>query len=236
MDNDINSDLIGLKKDNILQKKKNLFIGIAAGTIFLVILIIIILLIVKGPKNEEKGGQKDKDKDKEDERDPSTLVGLINCIYDVNSISENTLIFGDEFNKENDFDVYIDGTKVKYSKEYKFNSTNYHLIQIYLYDSLNMDYMFKGVKSLTSYGMISDHDAQILSMKSTFENCENLYSFTIIGFNVENVKSMTKLFYHTDLTEYSFTKFKTTNLEDISYMFAYSSISEFKIIVLFFKS
>ena len=86
MDNEISSELTGLNKGSKLQKQKQIIIWIAAGAIFLIVLILIIILVSKSG-----GGKK---------RDESKLVGLISCIYDVETIKENTLIFGNEFVKK----------------------------------------------------------------------------------------------------------------------------------------
>jgi len=72
--------------------------------------------------------------------------------------------------------------------------------------------------------MSSDNNCMILSMKSTFENCNKLVDFNISGFNVEQIKSMNKMFYNTPLSNFSLSSFNSKNLKDISYMFAYSSI------------
>jgi hypothetical protein len=54
--------------------------------------------------------------------------------------------------------------------------------------------MFKDVPDLLSVEMKSEQNCEITSMISTFENCENLNSFKITGFNGEKIKSMKKLF------------------------------------------
>ena len=85
----------------------------------------------------------------------TSVVGEINCSYEIKNISQNTILIGNEFVKNSLFDLYIDGKKVNYVKEYKFTSLGKHKIQIKLYERINMDYMFKNVKDLISVEMNS---------------------------------------------------------------------------------
>ena len=55
--------------------------------------------------------------------------------------------------------------------------------------------MFQNVLSLTSVSLISEKNAEITSMQSTFEGCENLDFFNITGFNTANVKTISRIFY-----------------------------------------
>ena len=59
-----------------------------------------------------------------------------------------------------------------------------------------MDNMFKGVSTLISVEMDSLNYVEIISMISTFENCTNLNTVKIKGFNTNKIKSMQKLFYN----------------------------------------
>ena len=154
----------------------------------------------------------------------TSVIGEINCSYEIKNIAKNTILIGNEFSKKSLFDLYIDGKKVNYAKEYKFTSLGKHKIQIKLYERINMDYMFKNVKDLISVEMNSENNCIINSMISTFENCNKLVDFNISGFNVEQVKSTNKMFYNTSLSTFSPLSFNFKNLEDISYMFAYSYI------------
>ena len=179
--NELNSELTGLNKGEKQQKIKQLIIYISIGAVGLIALIVLIVLVAKSKGSDSK-----------------KTIGEINCDYEVKTITQNTQLLGKEFNiRNNQFDIYIDGKKIKYSKEYKFKTADSHKVQIKIYDKINMDNMFKGVSELVSVEMISSKNCQILSMTSTFENCENLRSFNITGFNGENLKSMKKLFYQT---------------------------------------
>ena len=85
-----------------------------------------------------------------------------------------------------------------------YNSIGIHEIQIKLFGPLNMDYMFKGVKDLISIEMSTEKSCQIISMISTFENCNNLKSFNNTNFyNDQNTLiSIHKLFYKSGLVHF----------------------------------
>ena len=132
---------------------------------------------------------------------PST--GQIECLYDINTVAKNTTLLGNEFiNNYPRIEIYIDGNKIQYTKEYKFKDLGNHNIIYILYEDLNMDYMFKDVPDLISVKMKSENNCQILSMISTFENSESLYEFRITGFSGNRIKSMKKLFYGTNIYIY----------------------------------
>ena len=193
------NDNIYLNKEQKTQKKNNNILLSVLGILFIFIVFIVLNLynkkishnLIRIPKNI----QIFKD---------ISIIGEINCVYDIQEDIENTRILGNEFLNESKLDIYIDNKKIKYNKEYKFNSTGIHYITFKLYNNLNMDYMFKDIQNLISVEMISKNNGQILSMISAFENCVQLINFTITGFNVENVKSMKKLFYNTSLSKYYF--------------------------------
>ena len=88
---ELNSELTGLNKGQKEQKKKQLILGIAAGS-FLALIIIIIIIIASSSSSKKR-----------------TKKGEINLIYDVKSTFRPTQILGDDFKKESsDFDIIID--------------------------------------------------------------------------------------------------------------------------------
>ncbi len=94
----------------------------------------------------------------------------------------------------------MDGEIIIFSKEYKFESQGIHNVQFLLYsNNINMDNMFKDVSLITSVEMTTNKNIKITSMISTFENCENLNDFSIQGFNTEEIKSLSKLFYNSNI-------------------------------------
>ena len=121
---EINAELIGLNKGSKFLKNKNLIIGIAGAVILFVILILIIILASSGSKPEEGGSSGS---------DTHGYVGEINCNYNIEYTSQNVAILGEEFSKKNKFDIFVDGEKIEFSKEYKFSTVGRHKIQIKLY-------------------------------------------------------------------------------------------------------
>ena len=184
---EINSEITGLNKGEKGAKKKKLIIGLSISAIFIIVLVIILILVFSNSRDSKN--------DSENDIPNTPIIGEINLVYDIQTITENTILFGNKFTKNSDFDIYIDRNIIKYSKEYKFNSTGTHEINIKLYNDLNMDYMFNNISELISVEMKSEDNCNIISMISTFENTENLNDFSIIGFNGEKIKSMEKLFY-----------------------------------------
>ena len=126
--------------------------------------------------------------------------------------------------------IYIDGQKIIYSKTHKFKSIGNHNVEIIFYDNLNMDYMFKNVIKLNRIEIITNKTCKILPMISTFEDCTNLQDLKLIGIDLDELKSVKKLFYKTYVNQ-NITKFlqNATNIEDMLYILAYSSIKEFNI-------
>ena len=198
---EIRSELTGFNKGGDMdQKKKQIIIGVAFSAILVIILVIIIVLATMNPKKKTK------------------YIGDINCVYDIQTLE--AMIISDEYKKSTEFDIYVNENLIKYEKRHKFSKTGKYNITIKIYNEAKLDYMFKGVKDLTSVEMESNNKGVIQSMISTFENCENLERFTIKGYDVTQLKTTHKLFYKTGLTSFVFEDFKSENLEDISYMFA----------------
>ena len=222
-DADLSSDLLGDTTMN--KKKKTIIISSIIGVSLLIILIVIIIIVVY--QNNEK------DKNKEKKNEPNEIKGEINCIYNIYTTEESIKLISAEFNPKIKIEIVIDEKNLGFIREYKFNQIGNTLIKINLYEDIDMDNMFKGIHNLLQVEKISllnseNERSQILSMKSTFEGCDNLFNFTIINFNGENLKSMHKLFLRSGISEYTFINFTTPNLEDISYMFSYSNIEIFE--------
>ena len=186
--NDVIPNITETIKKPPMSWKKIIFIS----SIFLIIIISIIVILLIIFKNSSDNNDSNKENSEKNE------IGTISCIYDISEKNE-VKILGDEFNKISNFDIYINGNKEKYSKIYNFTSYGINHIDIKLYDNLNMDFMFKDISTLISVEMVSLNNTEIISMISTFENCENLESFSIFGFSSNRIKSMKKLFYNTKL-------------------------------------
>ena len=115
---EIQSEITGLNKGEKEAKKKQLMIGLIVGAGILLIAIIIIIIIVANSKDEIQA-------------EPKT-IGEINCLYDIQKTK--TVLFGEQFLKGNSaFDIFIDGKKKKYTREYEFSNYGEHTIQIRIY-------------------------------------------------------------------------------------------------------
>ena len=90
--------------DNKLSKKKKIIISIVSSIVLLLIVILIILYFTLS---------NDSDDNKENQKQ---ITGIISCIYDIDSNEYETKILSDEFTKDSDFDIYINETKIEYSK------------------------------------------------------------------------------------------------------------------------
>ena len=216
--NDFSSSNLGEKFPKI--QKKYLIIG-AILLFFIIIFAILIIFLITNEKSENK----------------QNIIGQINCIYknEIHSLEE-IKILGDNFEKNSIFEIYIDGKKIKFTKTYKFSNFKEHKIEYHLFEEINMKKMFQNISSLISVEMISNKNCKILSMLGSLENCINLESFKIEGFNVENIKSLEKTFYNTKIKEIDLNIFKNIQIEDISYMFALSPIKNFNFSIFDFSN
>ena len=213
---ELSSELTGLIQEDSKFKKPQILIAIGVAALIVILLIVIIIIVSTSSSNSS-------------DSDGKPFFGEIRCLYDIKTTSQNTKILGDEFVKNDDFDIFIGGKSIKFAKEYKFDSTGIQDVQIKLYGGINMDYMFKGVEDLILIDMKSETKGPILSMVSTFEDCTNFNHFNLTGFDGSKIRSMKKLFYNSELMNYYFNSFNTENLEDVSYMFASTAINKFSL-------
>ena len=217
--------------------KKKLIIIISVITLITIIIAVVIIFFLNKGEDDEKvkddntdSDEQETDKEEEDEDINKEIIGEIKCQFDIKNVGEETKILENEFVNSSRIDIYINGKKILYSKTYKFENVGYYKIEIKIYDNLNMDYMFTNISDLNKIEMSSNKSCKILSMISTFENCISLDEFKISGFDMSYLKSMKKLFYKTNINQnISFLSFNSINLEDISYMFSYTPIKEFKL-------
>ena len=202
------------KKEISPFKKKLIISGVIA--MFIIIILIIILIAVKDKPS----------------RNFQESLGEISCEYMIEDTSKNIILLGNDFKKENnDFEIYINKKRVKYSKEYKPDGLGKLEVKFQLYSKINMDFMFKDISTLTSVIMISTSNLDITSMVSTFENCTNLYELAIRGFKTDKIVSMKKFLYKASPTILNLNSFSTANVEDMSYMF-----SEMNLLKMDFKN
>ena len=159
----------GIKDKPKISKKLLIIVGTISFVALLLLIIIIIIIISNSNKSKK------------------THLGDIICLYDINSIGTDIEILGYEFKTPTNFDIFIDGEKIKYSKTLKFNEVKKYNITYKLYEDINMDSMFKNISSLISVELLANKKIYITSMKNTFENCTNLESFKIDGFNTSRI-------------------------------------------------
>ena len=148
------------KEDEMSLWKKKLIIG-AVIAMFVIIILVVILLAVRSSSSSD------------DSENTSAPIGEIVCQYKIEDPSKRVKLLGNEFEKEGKLEIFISKKQVEFTKEYSFDNVGEFEVTFKLYDKINMNYMFKDVTTLKSIIMVSNKDAQITSMVSTFENCEN---------------------------------------------------------------
>ena len=188
-----NTKLTVSKKKKI-SKAKFILMSVAA-ILNQIIIVIVVVLTVKSKKKKDKTVS-------EPEVQDNGPIGEINLEFyiEVYAKENNISIFGDEFQKNSNFEVLIDGEKTyNYYINYQLNKRPWRVVKILLYDDINMDNMFKDVKYLYSVNMNSTKNAKVLSMKSTFENCTSLEDFNMEGFDTSKITSFSRLFYGSPL-------------------------------------
>ena len=159
--------------------------------IFIAIIIPIILVLASNSNTREK-----------------SEIAEINCNYNIQTVNEEIDILGEDFIKTSKFDIFIDDNKIEFTKKYKFEKIKIYNIKYKFYENIEMDYMFKNIYSLISVEIISKKTSKITSMISSFENCVNLESFNITdGFDISQIKSISKLFYNTSLNVFNIDNF-----------------------------
>jgi hypothetical protein len=198
-------------KEKSQAKWKKIAIIAIALCLSLIILIVIIILIY--PSSSSSGENKNDN--------PKIQLGEIKCIYDVGYINEPTPIISSEYDDKNrNFDISVNNEIIPFSKNYTFASTGYQIIKFILYGELRMEKMFKEIDSLISVEMYTSKNIQILSIASAFESCSNFNFFNMSGFDTSQIKSISKLFYNTEIDSLEGFNFDTKNVQDFSFFFA----------------
>ena len=136
--NELDSELTGLNKGESKQKKIIYIIGIIC---FLILALTIIIIVISSSRNNTINDNNNKS---------LTIIGTINCIYDIKTIMNTTILLSNEYKKESNINIEISGKIIKYSKEYKFENTGNTLVKYLIYEPIMMDYMFKGVPDIIS--------------------------------------------------------------------------------------
>ena len=203
-----------LDEEESLDIKKKLILG----SIIIVLALVIIIIILVPKKGKKSSSQSD------------NKTSIIRCLYQIETTKTPTELLSKEFTQTSGISLYINGNKQSTISEYQFERLGETEVNFTIPNNINMKNMFKDVKNLKSINLISENNGKIISMESTFEKCVNLENFEINGFNTLQIKSLKKIFYGTDLSKIDVVKFldnfNTTNVEDMSYMFAYSQVKE----------
>ena len=182
--------------DNELKKDSKCIISKRTGYIILgilillitIIAIIIIILLTNGNNNEDNPDEKAL-------KDKSEIV----CNYFIES-SLNISILSQEFSVPKFFDIIINNKNIQFNRYYKFDKKGDNEVKFIFYGDFSMDSMFKDIRELTSVNMTTEKEVKILSMKSAFEWCSSLSKFDIKGFNLNNLTSINKIFYGTQIS------------------------------------
>ena len=107
--NDFSSDLNSNKEKKENNMKKYIIIG-GLIIIIIILIIVIIILVNNSPDNSKK-----------DDDIPKNVIGEINCLYEIETITNKTLILGKQFNNDFNFSIVIDGEIINNNiKEYLF--------------------------------------------------------------------------------------------------------------------
>jgi hypothetical protein len=184
------------------KSKKAITIVIISATLFLLIAaVIIFIMFLPNDKNESSAE--------------------IICKYNIQNISQNVSLLYSQYKSYSKLDIFIDNKRYKNITEYKFDKIGEHSVIFRINnDSINMDNMFKDVQSLNYVEMKSNKNAIIESLISSFENCQNLNSFSISGFNTSNIISTQKLFKNTNISKVDLSQLNMEKIEDMSFMFS----------------
>ena len=205
------------KQQNNLVKIKCALFTIA---IFLVLLFTVIIFLSFYQFENDTSNSTPK---KEDKDEDFIGGGEINSIYEINNLKASLL--SSEFENINNtiMHLYINEKKINFTKEYEFPATGNYNVKFILNSAVNLDNMFKNINSIKSVESLNKYpnsSLTILSMKSSFEGCQNLQRVSIkSSFDASSLKSMSKLFYNSNVEEIELNDFETKNLEDMSYMF-----------------
>ena len=140
----INRDELSTPSLHKLGQKTDLKKVIIISSIALLVLIILIIIIVLATKKSDESSNKSNDNEPSDDIIEGDEIGKIECIFDT---AKQTRILSDEFNSQKMI-IYIDGEKVKYTKEYYFQEFGIHRINFLIFEDFNMDYPKLKIMSL----------------------------------------------------------------------------------------
>ena len=105
----------------------------------------------------------------EDEIDELKVMGEIICQYNIDRGNVKTEILSQDFEKPDSMNIVIDNKIiVGFVREFQFSESGDHKLRFVFYNQkVNLDNMFKDIKSLVSVEMNSTKSLEITSMQST---------------------------------------------------------------------
>ena len=132
--------------------------------------------------------------------DKTNMLGKIYCLFSLKEDNEANFL-SENFKVTDNISIYVDNVELsnKNSNNFKLIGKGIHNVTFALYQEIDMKNMFDGVHNLERVEMISDKNCKITSMENTFNKCKDLHTFSIKGFNTENVISLKNLFSRSSL-------------------------------------
>ena len=96
---------------------------------------------------------------------------------------------------KDNYKLYLNGKKIKFSFKYKLEGDNIIKIQ-YKNPLKNTNFMFNHCSSLTSLNLSNFNINNVEDMSCMFSDCSSLTSLDLFNFNTNNVKDMREMFSH----------------------------------------
>lgn len=110
------------------------------------------------------------------------------------------------------------------------NLTEINLSNLDTSKVIHMNSMFSACTQLTGLDLSNFDTSKVTNMSGMFSSCSKLTSLDISDFDTSNVTDMGDMFYScTSLTTINLNNFNTSKVEYMSYMFAYSNITNLDI-------
>ena len=118
-------------------------------------------------------------------------------------------------------EIYINGTKINFALEYKFNIKGIYTIKYNFKQKLvQTSNLFFDCPLILSIDLSNFDSSEILSMGWMFTNCTSLNKINFLNFDTKNVTDMSLLFYGCkNLKHIDLSNFNTRNVTNMSFMF-----------------
>ena len=123
---------------------------------------------------------------------------------------------------ESNIEVYINNTKIKYSKCFRPTKEGEYTIKlVFLKQITDCSYIFNNCRNITSIDLSSFDSSKVTHMNYMFSECYNLNEINLNNLNTNNVIDINHMFNKChELTKIEFpSSFNTQNIIDMSFMF-----------------